>query len=28
MHAGPHGIQPSDWPVFLEFMKKHFLPSR
>jgi hypothetical protein len=25
MHAGPHGIMPQDWPVFLSFMQKHLL---
>jgi hypothetical protein len=28
MHAGGHGTLPGDWPVFLEFMKKHLLPAR
>jgi hypothetical protein len=23
MHAGPHGILPYDWPVYLEFLKKY-----
>ena len=23
MHAGPHGILPYDWPVFLAFLQKH-----
>jgi hypothetical protein len=23
MHEGRHGILPSDWPVFLEFLKRH-----
>ena len=24
-HAGGHGILPGDWPVYLRFMRKHFL---
>ena len=23
MHAGPHGIMPSDWPIFLEYLKRY-----
>ncbi|MDB5191628.1 MAG: acetylxylan esterase, partial [Segetibacter sp.] len=23
MHAGGHGTIPSDWPVFIEYMKKY-----
>jgi hypothetical protein len=25
MHAGPHGILPYDWPIFLQFLQKHLL---
>jgi hypothetical protein len=27
MHEGGHGPAPSDWPVFLEFLKMHLLPA-
>ena len=25
MHAGGHGVLPADWPVYLRFMRMHFL---
>ena len=28
MHAGGHGILPADWPVYLRFMRMHFLGER
>lgn len=28
MHEGGHGPAPSDWPIFLEFLKKHLLPPQ
>jgi hypothetical protein len=28
MHDGPHGIVPSDWPIYLDFMKMHLHPER
>lgn len=28
MHAGGHGIVPSDWNVFLKFMEMHLKPER
>lgn len=27
MHEGGHGPAPTDWPIFLEFLKKHLLPT-
>lgn len=27
MHDGGHGVQPADWPVFLDFMDKHMKPK-
>jgi hypothetical protein len=27
MHAGGHGTMPSDWPVFIKFMKMHLQPQ-
>ena len=23
MHAGGHGTIPSDWPIYIEYLKKH-----
>lgn len=28
MHAGGHGTMPSDWPLFLQFMRMHFQPDK
>ncbi|MGY2134287.1 glucuronyl esterase domain-containing protein [Hymenobacter sp. HD11105] len=28
MHEGGHGIIPADYPVFVEFMRSHLLPSK
>jgi hypothetical protein len=28
MHAGGHGILPSDWDVFIRFMQMHLLPKK
>ena len=27
MHEGGHGPAPTDWPVFLEFLKMHLQPT-
>ncbi|HVS51059.1 MAG TPA: acetylxylan esterase [Opitutaceae bacterium] len=27
MHEGPHGVQPADWPVFLDFLDQHLKPK-
>ena len=26
LHAGGHGMIPSDWPVFLDFLEQHLKP--
>ncbi|MBW3631247.1 MAG: hypothetical protein KY464_18440 [Gemmatimonadetes bacterium] len=28
MHAGGHGVLPTDWPVYLRFMRMHFLREK
>jgi hypothetical protein len=28
MHDGPHGVPPSDWPVFLDILDAHVKPGR
>jgi len=28
MHAGPHGVLPGDYSIFVDFLKKHLLSDK
>jgi hypothetical protein len=28
MHDGPHGMVPTDWDIYIQFLKLHFHPQQ